>query len=99
MFLQKIRGRVLVSYKLELEICLIIPEVSLMFSSASYNTESAFERCSTKTVVQQNDVMKYSSSVLVVKSWKELQANLLKTELHHKYFSKNLTSSSEQRYW
>ena len=70
-----------------------------LFPPASQNTEAAFEKCSTKVVVQQNDVTKHSSSAQVVKSRKVLHANLLKTELHHKYFSKNLTSYLEQRYW
>ena len=70
-----------------------------LFPPASQNTEAAFEKCSTKVVVQQNDVTKHSSSAQVVKSRKVLHANLLKTELHHKYFPKNLTSYLEQRYW
>ena len=96
LFLQKGRRRVPVFYKTELEICLIIPEVSLIFSAAFQNTEAAFERCSIKIVVQQNDMMKHSSSALVIKSRKAFHTNLLKTELYHRHFSKNLTTSSEQ---
>ena len=88
-----------VSYKLELGICLIILDVSLNFSPVFQNIEAAFERCSTKVFVQQNNVMKYSSAAPVVKSRKVVHANLLKIELHRNYFSKNLTSRSEQRYW
>ena len=85
------RRCVLVSYKLKLEICIIISEVSLIFSSAFQNTEEVFERCSTKTGVQQNDVLKHSSSALVVKGRKALHTNLLKTELYYKYFSRIYT--------
>ena len=78
---------------------LIIPEVPLIFSPVFQNTEAAFKRCSTKIIVQQNDVMKHNSPALVVKSTKPLHENLLNTELHHTYSSKNLTTSSEQCYW
>ena len=98
LFLQKIRRRVLASYKLKLEICLIILEVFLIFAPAFHDTQAAFEKCSTKIVFQQNDVVKHSSSALVVKSRKALHANLIKAELHCKYFSNNLTTSSEQHY-
>ena len=77
---------------------LIIPEVPLIFSPVFQNTEVAFQRCSTKIIVQQNDVMKHNSPALVVKSMKPLHENLLNTELHHTYFSKNLTTSSERCY-
>ena len=43
LFLQKTRRRVLVSKRLELEVCLNIPEVSLTFSRVFQNTEAAFE--------------------------------------------------------
>ena len=46
-------------------------------------------------VVKQNDVIKYSYSGPGVKSRKAL----LKIALHHRHFSKNLTTSSEYRYW
>ena len=98
LFLQKIRPPVLVSYKLELKICLIILDVSQKFSSVCHNTEAAFRRCFTKLFVQQNDVMKYSSSAPVVKIRKALHTNLLKIAPHQTYFSKNLTTISEQRY-
>ena len=94
LLLQKIRRRVLVSSKVKLEICLVIPEVSLIFSQPFQNLEATFGRCSTKIVVQQNHLIRHSSAQ-VVKSRIVLDANLLKTELHHKYFSKNLTASSE----
>ena len=55
------------------------------------STEAAFESYSTKVVVQQNDVIKYSSSAPVVKSRKALHANLFKTVFHHRYFLRNLT--------
>ena len=55
------------------------------------STEAAFESYSTKVVVQQNDVIKYSSSAPVVKSRKALHANLFKTAFHHRYFLRNLT--------
>ena len=71
----------------------------LIISTAFQKTETAFERCSTKLVLQQNDVVEYSSSVLVVKSRKALHTNLLKTELYHKYFSNDLTTISKQLYW
>ena len=45
------------------------------------------------------NVMKYSFSPAVVQSWWALHANLLKIALHHRYFSKNFTTSAEQRYW
>ena len=79
---------------MELRICLIIPDVSLKFSPAFQNIETAFKRCFLKEVVQQNYVMKYSSSAAVFKGWKELHANLLKSAPHCRYF----TSSSEQEY-
>ena len=50
--------------------------------------EAAIERCTTKVVVQQNDVMKYSSSAPVVKNANTLHADLLKIKLHHRYFFK-----------
>ena len=71
----------------------------LNFSPVFQNIEAALERCSTKVFVQQNNVMKHSSAAPMVKSRKVLHANLLKIELHRNYFSKNLTSRSEQRYW
>ena len=77
-------GFLLVSCKLELGICLIIPDVLLKFSPAFQETEEAFERCSTKVFVQQNDVMKYSSSAPVVKRRKTLPANLLKIVLRQR---------------
>lgn len=52
-FLQEIRLLVLVSYKLEPGVCLIIPDVSRKFSPAFQKLEAAFERWSTKVVVQQ----------------------------------------------
>ena len=67
-------------------------------SRAFQNMEAAFERCSTK-VVQQNDVKKYNSSAPVVKGRKAYQTNLQKITFHQRYFSKNLTISSEYRYW
>ena len=60
--------------------------VSLKFSKNFQNTEAAFERCSEKIVVWQNDLMKYSNSTALVKRRKALHKNLLKTELHHKRF-------------
>ena len=98
LFLKKIRRPVLVSYKLELGICLIISDVSLKFSSAFQNKGATLERCSPKLVILKKHVMKCSSSVPVVKSRKALHANLLKIALPHRYFSKNLTTNSEQRY-
>ena len=95
-FLQKLRRSALVIYKLELRICLIIPNVSLNFFPIFL--ETAFERCSIKAVVSQNDVIKYSSSAPGVKSRKALHANLLKIALYHWYFTNNVTTSSEQRY-
>ena len=88
----------LVSNKLELGICVIILDVLVKFSLVFQNTEAAFGRCSTKTVVQQHDVMKYSFSTPVVKSRKVLHPNLLKTEICRRYFSNNLTTSSDQCY-
>ena len=52
MFLQKIILAVLISYKLKLGSCLIVPLVSLEFSPAFQNIEVAFEMYSTKAVVQ-----------------------------------------------
>ena len=98
LFIQKIRYRVLVSYILELGVCLIILDVFLKLSLAFRNTGAALDRCCTKIVAQQNNVMKHSFSAPVVKSKKALHVNLLKTELHHKYSSKHLIISSEQRY-
>ena len=46
-----------------------------------------------------NVVMKYSFSTAVIQSWRKLHGNLLKTGLHHRYFSKNFTKVAEQRYW
>ena len=95
MFRQKNQtSRVLVSYKLELGICLVILNVSLEFSSDFYNTEAAFKKCSTKVVVQQNDMMKYSSSAPGIKCRKALLVNFLRMALHRWYFSKNLTTST-----
>ena len=54
LFRQKIRCHVLVSYKLELGICLIIPNVSLNFFPAFQNRDATSERCSRKVVDQQN---------------------------------------------
>ena len=82
---QKIRCSVLLSFKLKLETCPIMPKVSLIFSPAFQDTE-AFMGWSTRIGVQQN-VMKHSFSALVVKSRKTLHVNLLKTKLHNKYFS------------
>ena len=45
LFLQKITRPIPVSQKLELEICLIIPDVSIKFSPAFQNIEAAFEKC------------------------------------------------------
>ena len=70
-----------------------------IFSQFFFNTGAAFERCSIKVVVSQNDVIKYSSSAPGVKSRKALHSNLLKIALHHRYFTNNVTTSSEQRYW
>ena len=57
-FLQRIRQSAQVSYKVELGIFLIIPDIFLKFSLPFQNIEAAFERCLTKGVVQQqNDVM------------------------------------------
>ena len=95
---KKIRCPVLVSNELKLWICLIILNIFLEFSPAFQNTEAAFKRCSTKILVQQI-MMKYSSSVPVVKRRKALHANLLKIALHHRNFSKNLTTSLSQQYW
>ena len=46
-----------------------------------------------------NAVMKYSFSAAVVQSWRVLHGKLLKIALHRRYFSKNLTTVAEQRYW
>ena len=46
-----------------------------------------------------NAVMKYSFSTAVVQSSRALHANILKIALHHRYFSKNFTTSAEQPYW
>ena len=51
------------SDKLEFRICLIIPDVSLKVSPDFQNSEAAFERCSTKIVVQQNDWVNMARSV------------------------------------
>ena len=98
LFLQNIRRPVLVSFKLELGICLIIRDVSLEFPPDFWNTEATFKRCSIKVVVQQNDVMKYSPSVPEVKIRKPLHVNLTKNCTPSQVFSKNMTTSSEQRY-
>ena len=58
---------VLVSHKLELGTFLIIPGVFLKPSPAFQNTEATFGKCSAKEVVQQNDVMKCDSSILVAR--------------------------------
>ena len=63
----------------------------LKFSPTFQNTEAAIQRCFTKVVVQQHDVMNYSSFAPVVKSRKAFHPNLLKITLHHRNFSKNLT--------
>ena len=88
LFLQKIKLLVLVSFKLELGTCLIIPDVSMKYSPAFQNIEAAFKKCSTKVVVHQNGVRKYSSTAPMVKSMKALRANLLKIQLHYRYFFK-----------
>ena len=84
-FLKKIRLPALVSYKLELEVCLIIPNVSLKifpaFQNIEQNIEVAFERSLTKVVVQQNDTMKYTSATPMAKSSKVLHANLQKNSI------------------
>ena len=46
-----------------------------------------------------NAVIKYNFSAAVVQSWRVLHGNLLKIVLHHRYFSKNFTTSAEQQYW
>ena len=74
MFLQNIRRLVVVSYKLELEICLIIPDILRIF-----RTQKEVSR-------RANDIIIYSSSAPVVKSGKELNTNLLKILLRHRYF-------------
>ena len=102
LFLQKNRCPVLVSYKLELGICLIVSDVSLQFSPTLQNIEVAFERCSTRVVVQQDDEMKCSSSAPVIKSKKVLHSSLLKTALHQMYSSKNLEqiqNSNIESWW
>ena len=88
----------LVFNKLELGICVIILDVLVEFSLVFQNTEAAFGRCSTKIIVQQDDVMKYSFYAPVVKIRKVLHPNLLETEIYRRYFSNNLTTSSEQCY-
>ena len=97
-FLRKIKFPLLISHMLKLGIFLIIPDVSRNFPSFFQNIKAAFERCSTKVIVQQNDFMNYSSFGPMVKSRKALHGNLPKIELHHRYFSKKLTTSSEKRY-
>ena len=55
--------------------------------------------CSIK-VAQQTDVIRNIAFLQQQsKSWKVLLANLLKITLHHRYFSNNFTTSSEQPYW
>ena len=50
---------------------LIIPEVCLRIFPNFPNTEAAFEWCSTKVVVLQNDVIRCSYCTLVVKSFEK----------------------------
>ena len=88
LFLQNIRRALLVYKKLELVMCLIISDVFLKFSPAFQNTKTAFH------------VIKYSSSAPVVKSRKELHANLLELALH-RIFQKiwpQVQSSDFQKY-
>ena len=87
-FLRKIKFPLLISHMLRLGIFLIIPDVSRNFPSFFQNIKAAFERCSTKVIVQQNDFMNYSSFGPMVKSRKALHGNLPKIELHHRYLGK-----------
>ena len=53
------RRPLLISYKLGLGICLIVPDIFQKFSQFLQKTEVAFERCSTRVVFQQNDMQIY----------------------------------------
>ena len=55
--------------------------------------------CRSSCSVLTDDVMKDSFLPAVVQSWWALHGNLLKIALHYRYFSKNFTTSAEQRYW
>ena len=71
------------SYKLELGICLIIPNVSLKFSPA-------FQNISRKVVTHQNDVIKYSSSAPVLKKQDSVICKFTKDVTPSQVISKEL---------
>ena len=73
-------------------------EEHLRTASSKHRTSLLEVFCRSRCSVLIN-VMKYNFSAAVVQSWWALHANLLKIALHHQYFSKNLTTSPEQRYW
>ena len=60
------------------------------------NRKSVLQKLLFSTLI--NVVMKYSFPAAVVQGRRALYANLPKIALHHRYFSKNLTTSAEQRY-
>ena len=96
LFIQKIRRAVLVYYKLELGICLIIADIFLKFPQCFRTPEVAFERCSTEVIAQQNAVMEYRCAAPVVKSRKALHANLLKIKLYQRSFDQVQNSDIEK---
>ena len=75
----------LISYKLWLGICLIVPDISLKYHFFSIFSE---DRSSFWEVLHK--------SSFSAKWHANLHANLIKIALHLRYFSKNLTPSSEQ---
>ena len=85
------------------QICQIFPNIYLeehLRTTASKHRNSFLEVfCRSCCSALINAVMKYSFSAAVVQSWRVLHWNLLKTALHHRYFSKNFTAIAEQRYW
>ena len=92
MFLQKIRLPVLVSYKLKLGICLIIPLVSSESSPAFQNIEAASEHGTMFREVFHKSSCSAKSNIALLHQRSIVGKRYI--ELHHRYFLKNLTTSS-----
>ena len=58
-----------------------------------------FSRSCCSALIDAVIPMKYSFSTAVVQSWRKLHGSLLKIALHQRYFSKNFTTVTEERYW
>ena len=96
LFIQKIRRAVLVYYKLELGICLIIADIFLNFSPAFQNTRSSFREVFHRSHCSASTVMEYRCSAPVIRSRKALHANLLKIKLYQRYFDQVQNSDIEK---